>query len=50
MMSSEDKVLIKEILNMGVEDIPTKFKFNIQTTALDQTEEAKRQGMLMNYE
>ena len=36
----------QEVLNMPVEDIPTRFRFRIQTTEAEQTEQAKQQMML----
>jgi hypothetical protein len=46
-MSTEDITLLEQALNMDVKDIPTKLKFSIKTTALDQTEEVKRQNYAM---
>ena len=47
MMSVQDQGLIREVLEMNVEDIPHTFNFRVQTTAVEETEQAKKQGMLM---
>lgn len=43
LMSPEDQELIRPILDMNVEDIPQIFYFDVQTTEMDLTEDAKRQ-------
>ncbi len=43
LVGAEDQQLIEDILEMNVEDIPTKFDFKIQVTEPDKTEEAKLQ-------
>jgi hypothetical protein len=40
---TEDQELIRDILSMNVEDIPSRFNFSIQVTEVDKTEEAKLQ-------
>src|SRR6056297_652195 len=35
--------LIRDVLNMNVEDIPSRFNFTIQVTEVDKTEEAQLQ-------
>jgi hypothetical protein len=39
----EDQELLREVLQMNVEDIPSRFNFTIQVTEVDKTEEAKLQ-------
>ena len=41
-----DIPLLKQIFSMNVENIPRTFQFGVKTTEIDQTEEAKRQGLL----
>lgn len=41
--SLADQELIRDILSMNVEDIPSRFNFSIQVTEVDKTEEAKLQ-------
>lgn len=41
--SMEDQELLRDVLNMNVEDIPSRFNFSIQVTDVDKTEEAKLQ-------
>jgi hypothetical protein len=45
-VSEEDAERIMEVLNLNVEDIPTRFKFSVKTTEINKTDEAKRQALL----
>ena len=45
--TEEDKLLLGEILDLDVTEIPTLFAFDIEITPSTQTEEAKRNGILM---
>jgi len=47
MMSAEEQAILKEAININIEDIPSRFKFRINVTEVNETEEMKRQGMLM---
>jgi hypothetical protein len=38
--------ILKNLLQMPIEDIPSKFRFSVSTTDVQQTEMAKRQGIL----
>jgi hypothetical protein len=43
----QDQVpLIEEVLNMEVEEIPSRFRFRVHTADIEQTEEAKKQAKL----
>lgn len=50
LLPQEDQQKATEILNMGVEDIAKTFKFSIETTDVEKTDEAKRQQILMIHE
>ncbi len=41
---------LKEVLNMNVEDIPTTFKFKVETTQAEKTEDARRQSILTLFQ
>ncbi len=41
---------LKEVLNMNVEDIPTTFKFKVQTTQAEKTEDVRRQSILTLFQ
>ena len=41
---------LTEVLNMNVEDIPTTFKFKVQTTEAEKTEDARRQSILTLFQ
>jgi len=43
LVSPEEAALLGEIFAMNVEDIPTKFRFQVQVTEVDKTEEAQLQ-------
>lgn len=43
LVSPEDAALLQEIFAMNVEDIPTRFRFKVQVTEIDKTEEAQLQ-------
>lgn len=45
--SEEEKALLGQILDLEVSDIPMLFAFDIEITPVSQTEEAKRNGILM---
>jgi len=46
LLSTEDQQAIQPIFEMNVEDIPSKFTFQVHTTDAENTEEAKKQNML----
>ena len=46
MLNQEDRVLVEEVLEMNVEDIPLRFHFEVKVTQEEQSEEAKRQSIL----
>ncbi|MCK4825364.1 hypothetical protein KA005_56980, partial [bacterium] len=41
---------LKQVLDMNVEDIPTTFKFKVQTTQAEKTEDARRQSILTLFQ
>lgn len=45
-LDEEELEMLEELLSVPVEDIPIKFGFEVQTTDIEQTFEAKRQNML----
>jgi len=47
LLSEEDVPIMQDILNIPIEDIPLRFRFSIQITDTAETEEARRQGLLM---
>jgi hypothetical protein len=46
LLSAEDQANIDIMLQMGVQDIPTKFRFSVTTTDVDETKEAQKQAKL----
>lgn len=50
LLPEEDQQKAVEILNMSVEDIATTFKFSVETTDVEKTDEARRQQLLMIHE
>ena len=50
LVSPEYVVPLKEVLNMNVEDIPTTFKFKVQTTQAEKTEDVRRQSILTLFQ
>jgi len=46
-LSQADQVNVASILNLQVEDLPTKFRFTVQTTDINKTDQARQQAMLM---
>jgi hypothetical protein len=46
LIDEEKRPLLKEVLNMSLEDVHLNFNFQITSTELDKTEEAKRQSIL----
>lgn len=50
LLPEEDQQIATEILNMNVEDIATTFKFSVETTDVQKTDEARRQQILMIHE
>lgn len=45
--SPDDRPLIESILDMNVEDIPTKFQISVKTTKQEDTEAMKKQNMML---
>lgn len=45
--AEEDQDLISEVLQLEVEDIPLTFKIEVHVTEIDETEESRRQQILM---
>jgi len=45
-LSPEDQTNMRNILSFKVEDIPTKFRFKVETTDITKTDEAQRQAVL----
>jgi len=43
MLNEADEAMCKEVYSMNVEDIPTKFKFNVSVTSVENTEAVKRE-------
>ena len=50
LVSKEHIEPLKQVLNMNVEDIPTTFKFKVQTTQAEKTEDARRQSILTLFQ
>ncbi len=50
LVSSEHIESLKEVLNMSVGDIPTTFKFKVETTQAEKTEDARRQSILTLFQ
>jgi hypothetical protein len=46
-LSEEDQLNIATVLSLKVEELPTKFRFNVRTTDIDKTDESKKQNYLM---
>lgn len=46
LVGPDDRELIREILMMDVEDVPLTFQFQVRSTQVDETEDAKRQMIL----
>lgn len=52
LLDGSDRANVRRILDMSVEDIPTSFRFRVQTTDIEKTEQARRQAamqLLMIY-
>jgi len=45
-LSPDDQIAMGEILALNVEDIPTMFRFKVETTDITKTDEAMRQNVL----
>jgi len=50
MLDEADAILCKEVYSMNVEDIPTKFKFNVDVTSLENTESSRRETAAQLWE
>jgi hypothetical protein len=46
-MDSGDAMNIQKVLDMAVEDLPTKFRFSVRTTDINKTDESRKQNFLM---
>jgi hypothetical protein len=42
----DKQALVQQVLNLNVEDIPSRFRFRVQTADVEQSEEARRQSKL----
>ena len=42
-----DREAVQEILDMNVEDLPTKFRFSVRTTDINRTDESRKQNYVM---
>jgi hypothetical protein len=47
LMPEADQALLREVMDMNVEDIPLLFRFVVKVTDEEKTQEARRQGILM---
>lgn len=45
-MDPNDQILVRTVFDMGVENLPTRFRFNVEVTDLMKTDEARRQSFL----
>ena len=50
LVSPEHVEPLMEVLNMKVEDIPTTFKFKVETTQAEKTEDVRRQSILTLFQ
>lgn len=46
-MSQADQVLVRSVLDLKVEDLPTKFQFTVRTTDINKTDESRKQSFMM---
>ena len=46
-LSEEDQTLVRSVLDMNVEDLPTKFRFSVRTTDINRTDESRKQNYMM---
>ncbi len=42
----DKQAIVQQVLNLNVEDIPSKFRFRVQTADVEQSEDARRQSKL----
>lgn len=46
-LSPGDQTAVRSVLELAVEDLPTKFRFNVRTTDINKTDESRKQSFMM---
>lgn len=46
LLPMDKQAIVQQVLNLNVEDIPSKFRFRVQTADVEQSEDARRQSKL----